>query len=48
MGVSWPRDRFWARQAVNIIVALIATTATISIWFDERVVEVTQALGNAT
>jgi small-conductance mechanosensitive channel len=46
-GVSWPRARFWARQVVNIIVALLTITAIVSIWFDDPT-RLTTALGLVT
>lgn len=46
-GLSWRRARFWARQVVNIIVALITITAIVSIWFDDPT-RLTTALGLVT
>jgi small-conductance mechanosensitive channel len=46
-GVSWPRARFWARQAVNILIALSTIVAIVSIWFDDPT-RLTTALGLVT
>lgn len=45
--VSWPRARFWVRQVVNILIALVAITALVSIWFDDPA-RLTTAIGLVT
>jgi small-conductance mechanosensitive channel len=44
---TWPRARFWTRQAINIIIALATLTLVVSIWFDDPT-RLTTALGLVT
>jgi small-conductance mechanosensitive channel len=46
-GVQFPRAKFWARQGINIAVALAGIVALISIWFDQPA-RLTSALGLVT
>lgn len=45
--VSRLRTRFWIRQAANILIALVAIMALVSIWFDDPA-RLTTAIGLVT
>lgn len=46
-GDRWPRLKFWTRQGVRILVALVGTIGVVSIWFDDPT-RLTTALGLIT
>lgn len=46
-GDRWPRLKFWTRQGLRILVALVGTIGVVSIWFDDPT-RLTTALGLVT